>query len=398
MQHWVEKYRPKTVSDLVFNKDQALKVLKFVKEFTPKSEKKAIILVGPPGTGKTTSVYVAVNTLNYDILELNASDSRKKDDVERIIGRGNNNVTLGMYISNKKKKVIFIDEADGVSGREERGGLSEIIKIMKDTKYPIIFSYNYENQKMDTLTQYVKEKIVFGKPKKEEIVAMLKKILDNEKIPYNESVLRRIAHKSNGDIRAAINDAQFISSEYKSLTDPSLIDTESKRNEMISEEDALLEILNSETIEDALYFTQTFSSSYDKILRTLGDTILSQRDLSLPETERIVTADGMLTHILKNSDYKLLGYFFKYIASLGPSRSDGREIEEISPQVWRKGRSKSSESLKKIQKVIPINADKLYNNVIPMLYLRFSKDKKAYSNFLRKTNLTEEEWREILSR
>src|SRR3989344_8981327 len=117
---WCEKYRANCFAD-VKGQDLAIEKVKiFLKNF-PK--KKAVILHGPPGTGKTSLAYALASEMDFEILELNASNLRDKEQVNKIIEPAS--VQQSLF---KRGKVILIDEVDGISARD-RGGLQELLDI-----------------------------------------------------------------------------------------------------------------------------------------------------------------------------------------------------------------------------------------------------------------------------
>ena len=81
-QNWTEKYRPKYFSDIKGQEIAVGKIRDFVKNFS--KSKKAIILHGPPGTGKTSLAHVAAIESDSEIFELNASDLRNKENLTEV--------------------------------------------------------------------------------------------------------------------------------------------------------------------------------------------------------------------------------------------------------------------------------------------------------------------------
>jgi len=134
MKNWTEKYRPKEIKQIVGQIEQIDKLKSFLLNFP--SKKKAIILNGPPGIGKTTLVHAISNETNSEIFELNASDLRNKSSM---------NLKLKPVLEQKplfeKNKIILVDEVDGISGTD-RGGVSELISLIENSKYPIICTSN----------------------------------------------------------------------------------------------------------------------------------------------------------------------------------------------------------------------------------------------------------------
>ena len=115
---------------------------------------RSLLIHGPPGVGKTTTVRILAKELNYDVLELNASDQRNKAQIESMlndlsqlslsiksaINHSNKTVDL-TEASAVKKTLIVMDEVDGVGGGD-RGGLSALLLVVKKTKVPIVLIAN----------------------------------------------------------------------------------------------------------------------------------------------------------------------------------------------------------------------------------------------------------------
>ncbi|MEM2553224.1 MAG: AAA family ATPase, partial [Sulfolobales archaeon] len=80
---WIFKYRPRTLSDYIDQDEAKNKLIEWIKRF-PNTEYKAVLLYGPPGTGKTTLVECLARDLGYEVVEMNASDFRRMQDIERI--------------------------------------------------------------------------------------------------------------------------------------------------------------------------------------------------------------------------------------------------------------------------------------------------------------------------
>ncbi len=203
MKNWVEKYRPKKFSEII-NQEEAIEKIKRYLENFP-SKKKSLLLNGPPGIGKTTLVHVLSLETDSEIFELNASDFRNKSSM---------NEKLKPVLKQKplfeKNKIILVDEVDGISG-SERGGISELISLIEDSKYPIICTANDSwKQKLSPLRKKC-EIIELKEISPLKIKEVLKKILEKERKEINLETLNQICIKSNGDLRSAINNLETIS-------------------------------------------------------------------------------------------------------------------------------------------------------------------------------------------
>ena len=132
-----EKYRPKKFSDIISQEVAIDKIKAFANSFfkgIPK--KKALLLYGPAGIGKTTLAHVIANELDYELFELNSSDLRNRAKLEEVLKPSTMQKSLFA-----KSKIILVDEVDGVT-TTDFGGLAELIVLIEKTKFPIIITCN----------------------------------------------------------------------------------------------------------------------------------------------------------------------------------------------------------------------------------------------------------------
>lgn len=203
-----EKYRPQKYNEFIGQEKAVAEIKQFLIDF-PK--RKALLLYGPPGTGKTSLAIAAAKENNAEIFELNSSDLRNRIKLEEILKPASKQSSLF-----KKAKILLVDEVDGVTGTDI-GGIPELIRIIEVTSHPIIITGNDVWQsKLGQLRP--KCKLVEMKALQTElIVSMLQQILVKENIQENIHFLRQIALKSQGDVRAALNDLQIyaIDKDYR---------------------------------------------------------------------------------------------------------------------------------------------------------------------------------------
>jgi len=209
MLSWTEKYRPRKLKEVIGQKG--------VEEFEKWYERwkpggKAALLWGKTGVGKTATVYALAEEKNLELIEINASDVRNAQSIEEIVGHSTRQMSLF-----KKGKIILVDEVDGISGKADRGGVGALIKIIKESRFPIVLTANdaYDS-KLRSLRNYC-ELIKFGSVHMNSIVKKLKEICKSEGIECEEDVLKRIARSAGGDMRSAIKDLETVARGRKKI-------------------------------------------------------------------------------------------------------------------------------------------------------------------------------------
>jgi replication factor C large subunit len=200
-----EKYRPSKFDSIIGQEVAIDKLKSFVNSFSKGiSKKKALLFYGPPGTGKTTLAHVLASELGYEIFELNASDLRNRQKLDEVLKPS----TLQHSLFSKGK-VILVDEVDGVTSTEY-GGIGELIALIEKTKFPIIITCNDLWQNKFSLLRTKCELVPIKEITYLETLKLLIKISEKEKKIIPESILKEVAAKARGDLRAAINDLQSV--------------------------------------------------------------------------------------------------------------------------------------------------------------------------------------------
>ena len=165
--------------------------------------KKSLLIYGPTGVGKTSSAYALAKEKNLEILEINSSDLRNREMIKKIIGEASQQQSLF-----SKKKLILIDEVDGISGRHDYGGLAELNRIIERSKHPIILTANDVSDSKFNILRKKSELLEFKHVDYLEIFELLKNICGKEKINFDETKLKALARKNRGDVRASLLDLE----------------------------------------------------------------------------------------------------------------------------------------------------------------------------------------------
>ena len=203
MELWTEKYKPKNANELVGNKETLVLLKKYIETY--KKNKRAILICGPSGIGKNLAIEILANELNFELIELNASDARNKANINSILGEANKQRSLF-----GKGKIILIDEIDGISGID-RGFTNAILDLIEKSNYPIIMITN--DMDLPAISQLKRKSILikFEPISVTEIYNFLSKIAKSESVKMDDSLIRALAYRSGGDVRGAITDLQSLS-------------------------------------------------------------------------------------------------------------------------------------------------------------------------------------------
>ena len=208
------KHKPRTLSEVVGNSEPTTKFAKWVKSWgagIPK--RRAAFLYGPPGVGKTICVEALANDLGLELVEKNASDYRTADAVQRFAGLASQYGTLF-----GDRRLILLDELDGITGTADRGGVRAVIQIVKDARSPLVLvANNAYAPKLRSLRRYCLL-IEFKKPTVRQIASHLEKICTREDIAAEEKALKFIVERSGRDVRSAVNDLQALAQGRKRIT------------------------------------------------------------------------------------------------------------------------------------------------------------------------------------
>jgi replication factor C small subunit len=209
---WVEKYRPKTLDDVVGHK----LIIERLQKYSEDKNLPNMIFAGSAGTGKTTSAIAIARALysdNYErnFLELNASDDRGIDVVRKTIKDFARTLPL-----EAEYKIIFLDEADALTQDAQQALRRTMEKYTKTCRF--ILSCNYSSKIIEPIQSRC---VVFRfKPlEKIDVVERIKDIAKKEKLELDTKALDSIFYVSLGDMRKAVNILQACSVLNSNITE-----------------------------------------------------------------------------------------------------------------------------------------------------------------------------------
>lgn len=202
---WTEQYRPETLDDVQGNKDAIRDLRKWADTWDEHGE--AAILHGRPGIGKTTASHALSNDKGWDSIEMNASEQRTKDVVNKIAGSAAKMGTLQAGVNGLR--LVILDEADSLHGNVDRGGKGAMTSVVKEAEQPVILIAN-DFYEMSRGLRNACQDIEFELVDDSTIARHLRTICESEGIDATNDALKAIASKSDGDIRGAVNDLQAV--------------------------------------------------------------------------------------------------------------------------------------------------------------------------------------------
>jgi len=210
---WAEKYRPRSLDEIVNQEEIVSRLKKFVRE----KNMPHLLFAGPPGTGKTTAAHALAHDLygeNYQqyLLELNASDERGIDVIRTKVKEFARSRVPGEI----PFKIIILDEADNMTADAQQA-LRRLMEMYTATTRFILIA-NYPSK----IIEPIQSRCAFFRftpLKKEDVVARLRWIAEQENVMYDPEALEVIHEVSEGDMRRAINILQAASALGKVTVD-----------------------------------------------------------------------------------------------------------------------------------------------------------------------------------
>ena len=300
---WSEKYRPQNFMHLIGNEDARQLFARWFEKW--KKGTKPLLLVGPPGIGKTTLANLAGKNFGYDMISLNASDVRNKKNIQEILQPvlGNQTV-LG-------KPMIFIDEVDGVHGRSDYGGVEALINILKEPTVPIILAANNDSSdKMKKIKKVVKT--ISLRPLPPRLLRLyLNMVLEKENANINPGRLFKLVSESNGDIRSMLNSAQALVTGFEPSTERTF--------ESLDVEEGINAFYKAQSIDEARAVLYSMRIDPREKISAFYSSIITS-NISNSEMEKflqvISEADMLYGRIMKTQEWRLLRYLDSILLGL----------------------------------------------------------------------------------
>jgi replication factor C large subunit len=379
---WVEKYRPKKIDEVIGNEEAKATFTEWLK--SKKRRKKAVLLYGPAGVGKTALVNAASNQFGFTIIEMNASDTRTEKAIAKVAKPATSFMALDTFSTETKGNLLFLDEVDGVFGNQDRGGIPAIVKIVKESRIPVIMAANDPDLKKIRPLKKVCELIRFHPIRIPLIIVLLKKICSIENIKANFEALERIAMGSQGDVRSAINDLQSLGEGKKTLTLEDTL-TLSLRKKQIGMYETLKGVFSAESLEEAASMLNRSDVGYDDLSLAVSDNLPYRYTdpIELGISYDLVSRADVFRGRIGTENWRLLKYFYNLLGeALAVSPKSYRPFEFISPPIrimtlfWTKGKRAKLENIcSKIAAKCHVSRSEAKQDFLPFIKIMCEKQK-----------------------
>jgi len=370
---WTEKYRPKTVEEVIGNEKAKRIFINWVNDWKAgKAKELGILLVGPPGIGKTSWVHAFANSYGYTLIETNASDYRSQSALKERLGHVTKVSTLDTFFYGKRKEpLIFLDEVDGLDPKRDRGGIQAVIEIAKSSGVLTVLAANIIDPKQhkDLIENFYV--IEFHPLTPRQIELLLKRIASEENLDIPDSKIREIASKAKGDARTAINMLQSIAVGMEiSIMEPTI--------ENLPFSTFMKRLFEAASYEEISTLIQSNINHIPDLIQVLWDiTMRSGMDINflLDYLKELSEIDILWRKINLERKWGLLRYLFvllpNYIYRVRRYITYEEKIPEYRFYLFvknRKVREQRDEALELLPRLFHVSKRKFMTEVLPYSY------------------------------
>ncbi|MGD0080432.1 MAG: replication factor C large subunit [Methanoregula sp.] len=328
---WAEKYRPAHLADIVGNTTAVRQIAEWARTWTRRS--RPVLIYGKPGIGKTSCAYALANDMNWEVIELNASDQRTAAVIERIAGEGSTTASL----TGSFRKLIVLDEADNLQGTADRGGARAIIECIRGARQPMILIAN----DLYGLSPEIRarcEPVQFKAIPARSIAPRLKYLCSAEKVACSEAAVHAIAESAEGDIRSAVN-MLYASAIGRDSLDDSEVHT-SQKDVRVSIFSLIAAIFGKIPDDDLIRLSYEVEDTPETVEQWVEGNVHLIPDMSAVESayRYLSRADEYLGYTYRRQYYTLWRYATAVMLLGVADAAGGRGIHAriMPPERWQK--------------------------------------------------------------
>ena len=331
---WTEKYRPDTLKQVLGN-GKAIEELRAWamawESGTPITG--AVILYGPAGTGKTSAALALARELDWDYIEMNASDARTASMIQKIAGPASRSMTFS-----GKPRLVILDEADNLHGNADRGGAAAMLRLVKETSQPVLLIAN-EYYEIDKPLRDAAKGIKFRSVRSTTIAQTLRGICQAEGVDCDPDALMMIAERAGGDMRSGVNDLQAAAQGQETLK---LEDVATAERDVKSSIFKVLEVIfKGNNAQEAQQASYALDESPEDLINWVDENLpLAYAGEDLWQGyERLARADVFLGRVRRRQNYGLWRYAgFLMTGGVQAAKAERRHgyVAFRPPSRWRR--------------------------------------------------------------
>ena len=366
---WTERHRPLSERQLEGNEAQRKKIRSWLDQWVEgRPPKPGLLLIGPPGVGKTTVARAVAADMGWKVIELNASDARNAGAIRKAATHASTHGSLFMTPGQKPPRtLILLDEVDHLSGglrevsadrissivsgediddskalKGDSGGKAELLNLLSKTRQPVILACNDEmglwgrtSSSWRTARDRFSKHLVtirFERASNEALRRIALRVIKEEGFTADPGALDELVNNNPGDLRALVRDLQVMCS----LTESNLTKDMVKQSIDTGVRDTTVEIFpgldllyRSRKADKAMAATRSLDKSPDDMVAWISwnnAVVFTNQDAVRRGSGALAIADSLLTTRFRNTAHRSW-YWSSNLAGLSASVTMPKPVE-----------------------------------------------------------------------
>jgi len=378
MADWTERYRPTTLAEVRGNDSARDEFREWAESWDDHRE--AIVLHGSPGVGKTSAAHALAADMGWETVELNASDQRTADVIERFAGRAAKNETLSGASArdgadspgaagSSGRQLVILDEADNIHGNYDRGGAGAITRLVKEASQPIVLVAN-DYYEMSRGLRNATRDVEFRDVSARSIVPVLRDVCRREDLEFDPDALTEIAEANAGDLRGSIKDLQATAEGRDAVTVDAVVTGDRDRSMGVF--DFLDAVLKEQSPQDALQSAYAVDETPDDLTKWIEENVpkVYEGEELVRAYDHLANADRWLGRVRATQNYAYWRYVTDNVAAGVAAARDGTKggwTRFARPQFWPSSDATTDEVVRRLAAASGCSMATARREVLPLL-------------------------------